>query len=184
MIVRHEVSKNVKMSIIKTKNHLKNNVYIGKNINHLYLKHFFILNQSEKTITNYHNYFHLPTHLLVRLMSLSDSQLSEWRFIFDVVLMSLLFVILLFSLALIFLKQKNVPVSQCIEVDPREPHSITITFVPSTLLQANANSSIINAADQNSQNNNNESRANDAHGMTQTPGSVLTTNDNQTATVA
>ena len=44
--------------------------------------------------------------------------------------MSLLFLLLVLTIALLFFKQKNVPVSQCIEVDPREPHSITITFVP------------------------------------------------------
>lgn len=44
--------------------------------------------------------------------------------------MSLLFLLLVLTITLLFFKQKNVPVTQCIEVDPREPHSITITFVP------------------------------------------------------
>lgn len=113
-------------------------------------------------------------------MTLSDSQLAEWRFIFDIVLMSLLFIILLFTLTIIFFKQKNVPVSQCIEVDPREPHSITITFVPSSVIQAN----ISDQTNNNNSNIANSNMANDARGMTQTPGSVLTTHDSQTATIA
>lgn len=110
--------------------------------------------------------------------------------------MFLLFVFLLFTLIIIFSKQKNVPVSQSIEVDPREPHSITITFVPASVIQAN--SALISGGVNNNINSNNSShrnndanqniaasnRANDAREMTQTPGSVLTTDDSHTATIA
>lgn len=61
----------------------------------------------------------------------STSSLEDYRIIFDISLMVILIFLLLLTIALFFFKQKNVPVSQCVEVDPREPHSITITFVPS-----------------------------------------------------
>lgn len=115
---------------------------------------------------------------------MTETSLAEWRFIFDIILMSLLFILLLFTLTLIFFKQKNVPVSQSIEVDPREPHSITITFVPASVIQAN---NAISAGNQNIAINNNvaaTNRANDAREMTQTPGSVLTNHDSQTAPIA
>ena len=73
---------------------------------------------------------------------MSDVSSQEWRFIFDISLMSLLFLLLLLTLFLILYKQKNVPVSQCIEVDPREPHSITITFVPAQIIGTRPNSNI------------------------------------------
>ena len=72
-------------------------------------------------------------------MSSSAISTSDYRVIFDIVLMSLLFLLLVLTIALLFFKQKNVPVSQCIEVDPREPHSITITFVPATVMPVTTN---------------------------------------------
>ena len=72
-------------------------------------------------------------------MSLSTSSISDYRIIFDFVLISLLFLLLVLAIALFFLKQRNVPVSQCIEVDPREPHSITITFVPTACVASTTN---------------------------------------------
>lgn len=117
-----------------------------------------------------------------------ESQLAEWRFIFDIILMSLLFILLLFTLTLIFFKQKNVPVSQSVEVDPREPHSITITFVPASVIQAN-NTLISSSSNQNIANDGGtiiaaSTRANDTREMTETPGSALTNHDSQTASVA
>jgi hypothetical protein len=78
---------------------------------------------------------------------------EEWRFIFDIILMSLLLVLLLLTFAMLFLKRRNVPISQSIEVDPREPHSITITFVPSSLVIDNAPAVINNGAPVNDVNN-------------------------------
>lgn len=62
------------------------------------------------------------------------------------------------------------PVSQCIEVDPREPHSITITFVPANLSgssnvsnESNTNNiSNVSVAPQMTDNNTNNN-ANDNH---------------------
>lgn len=65
-------------------------------------------------------------------MPLTDLQREQWRFMFDIVLMSILVILLLLAFSLLLLKRKNVPISQAIEVDPREPHSITITFVPAS----------------------------------------------------
>ena len=147
------------------------------------------MNQSEETFSYLHDYLLFTQQVSVTLSSM-DSQLAEWRFIFDIILMSLLFILLLFTLILIFFKQKNVPVSQSIEVDPREPHSITITFVPANVMQANnalISGGINSNNNQNANTNQNiaaSNRASDAPEMTQTPGSVLTNHDSHTATIA
>lgn len=108
--------------------------------------------------------------------STSDLQ-AEYRFIFDIILIFLLFVLLLLTLALIFFKQKNVPVSQCIEVDPREPHSITITFVP-----ANINSTAITTVDSHPSADDDTTQP--AGSSTQAPDRPLSTNGSQTAPMA
>ena len=59
---------------------------------------------------------------------------QQYRFIFDVIFLSLLFLFLMFVFAYSFMKQRNLPVTQSIEVDPREPHSITITFIPASAI--------------------------------------------------
>lgn len=100
---------------------------------------------------------------------------AEYRFIFDVILISLLFVLLLLTLGLIFFKQKNVPVSQCIEVDPREPHSITITFVPANV-SGNISTDVIVGNNNNNTNNNAAAAGNNNNNT------LL--DDNQTAPIA
>ena len=69
-------------------------------------------------------------------MPITNLAPDEWRFVFDVIIVSLLFLFLLLTFILLFSKRGNVPISQSIEVDPREPHSITITFVPSSLISS------------------------------------------------
>lgn len=123
---------------------------------------------------------------------MSDISTQEWRFIFDITLMSLLFLLLLLTLVMIFFKQKNVPVSQCIEVDPREPHSITITFVPAQLVGTNINNSNETSINANNNNNNNETplataTAHDLNEMTQQRDrgpSTLSRPESQTAPLA
>lgn len=114
-------------------------------------------------------------------MSSIPTNQDQWRLIFDIVLMSLLFLVLLLTLLLLFFKQKNVPVSQCIEVDPREPHSITITFVPASSGNISAISNVRNVPEVAG-----TSAATDAAGMTHTNprGSVISSHDSQTAPIA
>lgn len=135
------------------------------------------------TIISHSQYSKLFTEFLT--MSSSPTPQDQWRLIFDITLLSLLFLVLLLALLLIFFKQKNVPVSQCIEVDPREPHSITITFVPTS---AN-NISMISTNNNNNTNNTSNVpgstvNAPDAAGMTQRNESVLSSNGSQTAPLA
>lgn len=113
-------------------------------------------------------------------MPITNSAPDEWRFVFDTILVLLLFLLLLLTFILLFSKRGNVPISQSIEVDPREPHSITITFVPSSLISS-SNPIPIAAVASNataSANTNNES--------TTTEGIRATTvvSDTQTAPVA
>lgn len=116
-------------------------------------------------------------------MPISNSAPDEWRFVFDAILVSLLFLLLLLTFILLFSKRGNVPISQSIEVDPREPHSITITFVPSSLISSSNPIPIAVAASTASANvnTNNETNTN-----TTTEGIRATTvvSDTQTAPVA
>lgn len=107
-----------------------------------YMKHFFILHQSpRRSLWSFAFIFPVTHFALFTAFKMSSSTVStsDYRVIFDIVLMSLLFLLLVLTIALLFFKQKNVPVSQCIEVDPREPHSITITFVPAACVASTTN---------------------------------------------
>ena len=111
---------------------------------------------------------------------MSADSATNYRFISDMILVSLIFLLLLLTLVLIFFKQKNVPVSQCIEVDPREPHSITITFVP-----ANLTDSAIATINTNQNNNTAATATATATGMSDTRnGSIASANASQTAAIA
>lgn len=57
----------------------------------------------------------------------------EWKAISEVVILAVLVLFIMISFTLLFLRRRNEPLGQTIEVDPREPHSITITFIPAQI---------------------------------------------------
>lgn len=64
-------------------------------------------------------------------------QTPEWQAIANTVIAACLVLFLMITLVILFLRRRNIPVSQTIEVDSREPHSITITFVPAQVIGKN-----------------------------------------------
>lgn len=82
--------------------------------------------------------------LLLRFISMSSTasdtvnativKYPEWQAIANTVMMACLIIFFIAAIAVTLMKRQNVPVTQAIEVDSREPHSITITFIPAQVM--------------------------------------------------
>lgn len=90
-------------------------------------------------------------------------QQPEWFIIFEVVLASVVIIFLIVAFILLFLRRRNVPISQAIEVDPREPHSITITFIPATSVGKDPTVITTTTTTQNTESANNILRPDSSH---------------------
>lgn len=96
-------------------------------------------------------------------MSTTIYQTPEWQAIANTVIAACLVLFLMITLVILFLRRRNIPVSQTIEVDSREPHSITITFVPAQVISkdiGSMNSSNANTTGTSSSSNNTIASAN------------------------
>ncbi len=63
----------------------------------------------------------------------------EWYAVANTFMMALLIIFFIVILSFALLKRQNVPITQAIEVDSREPHSITITFIPAQVMDKQMN---------------------------------------------
>lgn len=82
-------------------------------------------------------------------MSSTIYQTPEWQAIANTVIAACLVLFLMITLVILFLRRRNIPVSQTIEVDSREPHSITITFVPAQVINKDIGSMNANGSNGN-----------------------------------
>lgn len=71
-------------------------------------------------------------------MTVIVQKYPEWYAAINSALMLILVVFFIAVICYAMLKRQNVPITQAIEVDSREPHSITITFVPAQVMDKSA----------------------------------------------